>query len=263
VITHLGLDSSVLVGAGWPQPSVALRNVITSCAELNVPVLIPQLVLWELEAVWIRTTASVVKDARESMRNVVRRLPTFNAALGSSPDDAMVAATYHEAVKALEVDWKWTVSPLPPVSLDDAVMRSVKYEPPFADADSGFRDSLIVWSLLQSLAPGNVLGLAAADSAFAQPRMKDAAAAANVKLQIFKSVPEAWTTLEGMVRLSTHFELLAFWEKQNNVYRLPLRLTGQGFKRFSKRTLKCRGTRTASTVRLKLHVRADSFRFRM
>src|SRR5688572_23699305 len=71
-ITHLGIDASALISAGWPKPSVDLENVVIGCRSLDIPVLVPELVLWEAEHVWLRRSMDLVNSARDAVRRVRR-----------------------------------------------------------------------------------------------------------------------------------------------------------------------------------------------
>lgn len=187
-----------------------------ACGQLGVPVLIPELVLWEAEAISLQKTAESIKSADAAFQRAAARISSFELSGHTWPDRQSRKKAYGTTVAELASEWKWSVAPLPKVSLAEAVLRSVHHDAPFADADTGFRDSLIVWSLLEQLQSGNVLGLIASDNAFFEARIKRASTVGGVSLRIFRTPEEAWDTTVRMVRASSTKEVLAYWEQENN-----------------------------------------------
>lgn len=72
-ITHLGVDTSALVGADWPYIASDLDGIFATCNALGVPVLIPKLVLIELDAVYLRKMREAIKDARSDLDDLARK----------------------------------------------------------------------------------------------------------------------------------------------------------------------------------------------
>jgi hypothetical protein len=210
--THLGIDTSVLIGNGWPKASLDLRNVVAACQQLGIPLLIPEIVLAESDAEFARKTEEAIDAARQALSRAAGRLSGGLNANVEWPDEKVRTAAYADAIATLADDWRWTVVPMPKVSLTDAVIQSIRHEPPFPAEDKGFRDSLIVWSLLDRLKKGDILVLIAADKAFADGRMIEAAKRCGIELHVFASPQAAWEVIEKIVRQKTAGEIFAAWE---------------------------------------------------
>jgi hypothetical protein len=169
--SHLGIDTSALIGAGWPHPSLDLDNVVTTCKALEVPVLIPELVLAEAQIVSLERTAEIIQKAQDALRRAGDRLAGLvDPGAITWPNRPARRTAYDSVVKGVSDRWSWTELPLPDVSLGEAVYRSARHEYPFAITDISFRDSLILWSLLDALKPGDILGLIAIDGFFSERR---------------------------------------------------------------------------------------------
>lgn len=216
-ITHLGLDASALIGAGWPHVAFELDDVIQTCNMLGVPVIIPSIVLTEVKAVWQRQTVGVVQRCRDSFSELARRTPgLLDPTILTLPDDRKLKDAYAKAVRDVITRWKPTVAPLPNVSLRDAIGRSARHELPFRDTDSGFRDSLVIWSMLDGLEKGAVLGLLAEDNFFASARALEMAKARGITLVVLKVRQEARAVIERMARITALREVFEASARQED-----------------------------------------------
>jgi hypothetical protein len=106
--------------------------------------------------------------------------------------------------------------PVPDAPLREAVERSARHEHPFAAADTGFRDSVIVWSLLDALKEGDEFGFIAGDTVLGDRRVAETFVQRNIKLRVFKTAGEAWTVTEGMARATALVAKFDEWEKLND-----------------------------------------------
>ena len=213
----LGLDTSALVSGNWPNPSVDLDNVVSTCRELGIPVMIPDLVLTEARVITLDKTAEAIQKASDALAQVEKRLPgvvDFSGVKWPSRKDRQ--NIYDAAVKELERRWGWVAVPVPDVPLRVAVERSARHEHPFATADTGFRDSVIVWSLLDSLKEGDEFGFIAGDTVLADKRVAETFTQRNIKLRVFKTAGEAWTVTESMARATALVAKFDEWEKLND-----------------------------------------------
>ena len=172
VITHLALDTSILVGQGWPHPTVVLDNIVATCQKLGVPVLMPEDALLEVKAECLRQTNAAIEKTRQRVSDLTRR--TAGMVDGDAvkwPTRDEVEAGYGSAADALIARWGCAEVPVPEGKLLETVARSARHEPPFPDGDVSFRDSLIVCSLMDHLKAGDVLGLMARDRFFLDARI--------------------------------------------------------------------------------------------
>ena len=214
--THLAFDTSALVASNWPIPSVELANVADRCRSMGLPMLMPELVLAETETVWMRKTAEAVKAADGAVGRAAGRTPGLAGLSEASwPDHDAQLRFYRSAVTALEKAWQWVRVPLPDVALGVAVQQSVEHTPPFAPEDSDFRDSLIAWSLLEAVGPGDTVALLAKDEQFSKPHIRRAAEQRSVTLVVYRNPQEAWRDTEAMARKAGMAVVLDEWTARN------------------------------------------------
>ena len=131
------------------------------------------------------------------------------------PDRDTELDYYRRTVAGLEEAWDWALVPLPDVTLRDVVLESLAHEPPFAPADSGFRDSVLVRSLLQAVPEGSTIGLIAGDRSFKKPHIDQAAKRRGVRLHVYQSPQEAWRDTEMMIRNAGFLAMLDEWNARN------------------------------------------------
>lgn len=216
--THLGLDTSALIAAGWPNPSVHLANVVESCRSMEIRVLMPELALAEAEAVWVRKTAEAIEKADAAIEKAawqMRGLRLVDLAGLPWPDRDARLDYYRRTVAGLKEAWNWVVVPLPDVALREAVLDSLAHEPPFAPTDSGFRDSVLMWSLLQAVPKGSTIGLIAEDRSFKKPHIDQATKRRGVCLHVYQSPQEAWRDTEMMIKNAGLLTMLDEWNVRN------------------------------------------------
>jgi hypothetical protein len=236
--THLTVDSSALIGSGWPFPAVDLDNVVLGCRKAGIPLLISELALAEVEAVWTRQTADAIQAARRAMSLANRKLPgLIDAESVCWPNETAQRNSYAVALEKLRARWDWRIAPIPQVSLNDAVMRSVRHELPFAETDRAFRDSLILWSLLDQLTPGDHLGMIAADKVFPAQRMIDAASVRQIDLTVFQTPQAAWTVVNDMLHAEETEEFLAELDQERDRLEAALRADRERLDRFVRENL--------------------------
>jgi hypothetical protein len=172
----------------------------------------PELVLAEAEAAWQRKIAETIKNAKKAVSELERRLAAYFSAedlLWPSPDAS--AKYYHTALAEIEGMWRWTVAPIPATSLQATVLSAARHEPPFADGDTGFRDSVILLSLLDQLSEGDVLGLVSEDTRFIKGRISGVEWKKGVTVKVLESAEVAKGVVAALATASQSAELIATW----------------------------------------------------
>lgn len=101
----LGLDTSALISANWPYPSVDLDNIVSTCRELGVPVLIPDLVLVEARVITLEKTADAIQRAKDSLTQTDKRLPGTDFGSFKWPSRNDRENVYDASVKELQQHW--------------------------------------------------------------------------------------------------------------------------------------------------------------
>ena len=216
--THLAIDTSALCATSWPGES-ELDDIVHACRRLEIPVLMSDLVLWEAERVWPRRATDAINEARSVFTTARRRTLYSGEAADAWPTASVLRERYVSAIERVKELWNWSSVPLPNVTLEEAVRRAIAHEPPFPATDTGFRDALILWSLLEQLKAGDILGFIAADNDFrttdAVKRLDQAAAGRGVAIRLFREPKAALSAVEKMLLAGATRERILQWEARN------------------------------------------------
>jgi hypothetical protein len=218
-ITHLGLDTSGLIAGGWPTLVSELDSALGTCNALNVPVLIPEVVLIETEAERLRQSAKALTAGRSALAEA--RHKTFGLVTHEIPplNGEKIQAAYVQAVKQLGQRRPFEIVGLPAdVSLSDALKASALHALPFVPEDKSFRDSMILWSMVAALKRGDVLGILSSDKFFEDARVADFAFDHGIQLRRFKTAREILDFIEQMARVTEFVN--AFKEAESEAQRL-------------------------------------------
>jgi len=212
----LAADTDVLIKENWPFPTAVLQNVAALCRALDMPLAIPELVFVEAREEWLRDTMESLGTAKEQIERLSRRTDgLINHAQVKWPSRAELEAKYDKAVNELIDKWKLRKIPLPSVTLTEAAIRAAAHKPPFKSADKNFRDGLIVWSLLQQVSSGAMLGFLARDNFYSETQVHKAAKSEQVTLLIFKTARDAFGVLETQFNNASLAKARERWQKAN------------------------------------------------
>jgi predicted nucleic acid-binding protein len=167
-----------------------LKNI---CDNLKISIFVPQLVLEE----WIfYYTNEKVKEDFKQIHSLLKRLNSYIV----SKEDISVKINENKIIEELEDYLKNQITRVgigiiqrPKIKLDTLIKRSIKKIRPFKDGDKGFRDTIILYSILshaKKFQKGVHLFITE-DGDFDYPDVFKTASEFGIKLIIFKSLEEA------------------------------------------------------------------------
>lgn len=236
--THVAIDANALYGNHWPSPSAELDNLVLSCNQVAVPVLVPELVLSEAETVWFRRTKESIKAADDKVGQASNRLPhPLRATAVKWPAPEELRQSFRDAAKVTLDRWKVQRVPVPSVSLEAALERAVLHEPPFHTEDANFRDSVIFWSLLDAVPKGSLLAILSADEFFSKRPIARAAADRGIELVQFKSVQAAWEPMEKWMKATAFADGLAELERVSALVQEAVEADRENLERYVRENL--------------------------
>jgi hypothetical protein len=211
--THYVFDANAFIGAGWPHISTTLKNLIVTAEDLAVTILIPDLVLQEVEQVWAELTNRSLDKLRGELSRLSRALEGLMPdLLDQTPDKASVEGYQSALLETIRTEWPdgWPLKilPLPKVSLEQAVRQSAQHQPPFAPTDTAFRDSLILWSILEAVPKGASIAIISGDDFYTSEHATAAAKERGVTLKVFKTPADLWREAETALNQITVAEFM-------------------------------------------------------
>jgi len=146
-IDALYLDTNVLFSENWLSPSAALTQLLDLAKRLGIPVLLPELVIAETCGVFRRDAERDFAKIRDLYHTSIEaRLSKGTSPTLSLPTVKSLSEKYDSQATAKVKELGLVTIPMPTLSLQDAILQSAAYKPPFRDTDIGFRDSIIAMS---------------------------------------------------------------------------------------------------------------------
>lgn len=196
----LYVDTNVLTGSNWPDPSVQLRNVFALASRWSVKVFFPEPVRRETEEHWVRN----VRKKTQAMESAVSDFNRITRAVAGRATIAVeeltrLVARFRENDEKLRDYFHIEQIPYPKRPMAELFEVGTRYEPPFVaeQEGKGFQDAVIFSSILEHLQAHQDLTavLMTSDSAFAKIRSTMfAPACPDAKLEI-QSLDEVFSVL--------------------------------------------------------------------
>jgi hypothetical protein len=168
---------------------------------MKVGILLPEVVELELEAHWRRQFEDKCSRCSSAADAANKHLLDPAAVCVTLPPEEQALAGYRRIVQSIKDQWKITICPLasPPVS--DLVTMSIQRQPPFKDKDSGLRDAVILFSVLEHLRnpPEAVGAFASQDEIFRRPEVAALTSSRGVRVEFFPGLKEILQALENRI----------------------------------------------------------------
>jgi hypothetical protein len=147
-------DTNALLAAGWPDPSVLLRNVFVIGGWWGIQMFLPEPVVKEAEEHWFRRVREQITRADNAARDLQR---VAKPAVCDAKVEHPAIERLHEQYRAKrdEVVAKYAIA-IPPFtkrSVEDIFDLATKYVMPFEydNEGKGFQDVVIFASILEHL----------------------------------------------------------------------------------------------------------------
>ena len=144
---HVYLESSFLIGADWPRLSQPITNVTALCNLIGIPVHLPEPVMRECEAHWIRDWGDRCLKEQATWRQLNERLKILgfaDVAGLSLPTPEQILDQFRMQVRRTLEATQVKLSPLSPRNLESIFRMAIEYVPPFQrdQEGKGFQDTV-------------------------------------------------------------------------------------------------------------------------
>ena len=193
-------DSNELLANGWPDASVKLSNFLYVGHGWGIRPIIPQPVIDETEAHWLRTIearAAALNSAKKELERLARPIQC-EASVGHT-EIAEMRNRYQEYRKQAIEKYGVQIIPYPAKSAEFFFQRATRYVAPFEKEGEGkgFQDSVILQSVLELLqADSQLKGLfLTKDSGMKQARIGDYVPDFDLSRLHFSTLDDAWDHL--------------------------------------------------------------------
>lgn len=193
-------DSNELLANGWPDTSVKLSNLLYVGQGWGIVPVIPQAVMDETEAHWIRTIetkAAALSSAKKEFERLAR--PVICEVRIEHTEIDQMRERYRVYRKQTIERFGIQTIPYPPQAAEFFFHRASRYVAPFEKEGEGkgFQDSVILQSVLEYLqADGQLKGiLLTKDGGMKQARIQEFAPGFDLSRLRFSTLDDAWENL--------------------------------------------------------------------
>ncbi|MCC6750894.1 MAG: DUF4935 domain-containing protein [Deltaproteobacteria bacterium] len=184
------LDTSILRQCPLSDPGRVLGPLLKIAAENEAQIFVPRTVVGE----WVRYHHGQAANLRASITREVRQFRTYEPTVVAPElgdmDEARIRTLLEGALAAHRID----VVETPDVDVADLVESAIWQKPPFDAKGAGFRDAVILETILEH-ASGNYSGasvvFASADRDFALAEVRRRASARGIGIRMARSVVDA------------------------------------------------------------------------
>lgn len=187
---NLVFDASALISENFPEISSSFRQLIEIADLLKINLYIPEIVVKELEQKFIDDTeTSINKIEREhkKLKKIVQ--DKFDLSVPKLRD---IQVAYTEKVQYLIESHKLIIIPIPSINAVELIDRAVKRIPPFEGEDKGFRDAMIIESVIEYGVSNTIQSFVfiAFDKIFENGAIAEAAKSKGIDFRLEKSISD-------------------------------------------------------------------------
>jgi hypothetical protein len=167
-------DTNQLVG--WPRVTAALRRLLDLTEYFQIPMFLPEPVEIELEEAWVRDLTEKNKSLSAKHKDLTKHAASI-VEVGPEPTEAATAAAriaYRAVVAAAKSATAIRSIPTTTKPIRDFVELASRRHPPFNEKGHGFRDAVILWTILDHVKANGfkVCALVTQDGDFSGPEVE-------------------------------------------------------------------------------------------
>ena len=193
------LDSNVLIASNWPKLSGVLESIFTLADIFRIEIYLPEAVEAELQAHWLRIFREKclkITKASAEVNKYLSDLGEEEVSLNFKEEQQALAA-YSKKVDQTKHVWNIRNVPLTSRSIAELFAIVVRQFSPFREADIGFKDAVIYFSIIDQLRTDAAHGGAfvSADRIFLDAKMQELVKAAEVSLAVYTDLSDLHTEL--------------------------------------------------------------------
>lgn len=189
-LDNIVFDTSALKSENFPDLSAAFRKFVDVAKILKIQLFIPDIVVKELEKNYLDCTSdsfNKIKTEQRKLKKVTQE--KVNILL---PDIETLKMDYKKEVESILKNNNLIVIPMPTLRASALVDQAVQHIPPFERNDKGFRDAMIVESIIEFGLNSklNKFTLVAIDNIFKSAEIVTAVKKKKIVLKVEKRVDD-------------------------------------------------------------------------
>lgn len=213
--TAIYFDSNAFIGAGWPTASAQLLQVINLATQLHVELRLPEPVLHELQAHWIRGVTAEWSAANKHIQELnaeARGIARYDK-LGPMPSFEKLRESLAGLTHKIIENFK--LIPITSRALPDIFQLAIRRQATFKDEGRGFQDAVILASIVDHLTSldADDAVLITNDAVFKTSPVNEFVQLAQVKLRVVVSLDELAQLLRNSLKTRVR-ELMDKQEKE-------------------------------------------------
>lgn len=187
---NIVFETSILVSENFPDISIDLKQFFETANILKLDLYIPKIVLRELEQLYIENVFKQINQINKSYKEL--KPYAQEQIFIKLPDVDYLISVYEKNVMGLLEKYNIKVIEIPSLITNDLIEKAIKYIPPFKKDDKGFKDALILESILLHASNNrlNSIILVSGDKIFNSGEIKEYAEKSNINLIIMESLEQ-------------------------------------------------------------------------
>ncbi len=206
-------DTQPLMQSQWPMISTSLDNVLGLSGVFGVSLCIPQPVLDERKAQWFRDLAgkeTALNGAYRSIQQYCKNLCPFEKP--SAIDLVALENAYKREEANVLHNFDISTPPTTTRPVDEFYQHALNKKPPFKEKGTGFKDAVILSTILDHLAAyptDKTAIIVTKDQDFQAKTLKENSKDIRSRLEIFRSLDEVTSKYKAAFEI----DKLQTWEK--------------------------------------------------
>jgi hypothetical protein len=205
-LNYIFFDTSTLISENWPQLSAKLTYCLQLATAMEKKVCFPSVVEQELEIKWLVIFDEKCTQLKKSIEKINKHLLANDLVKIELPDREVALKEYRKKVKIIKDLYHVESIDRPQVDKDTLINMAINYNPPFEEGDKGFKDTIILFSILEHMqkeksADGLII---TQDQIFYDDEISELARKRGLNLKVIESVDQLLKELKKT--LNVHME---------------------------------------------------------
>jgi hypothetical protein len=192
---NIVFDTSALMSENFPDLSAAFRQLSEYANTLGIKLYIPDIVLQELQQKFIDRTNDSFKKIQTEQRKLKKIVQ--ERIIISLPQMDDLVLEYKREIDRIIQNINLIIIPMPSLSARELIDKAVRRVPPFEIGDKGFRDSMIIESIIEYGLNNNInkFMFVAIDKIFENQVIERVASEKGINLEVKRTVDEVNNTI--------------------------------------------------------------------
>jgi hypothetical protein len=198
-LDYIYFDTSALLSENWPQLSAKLISCLQLADPMGKKICLPSVVEQELEIKWLANFDGNSTQLKKLIEKINKHLLANESVKVELPDREVALKEYRKKVQELKDLYHIVSIDRPRVDKDTLINMAINYDPPFEENDKGFKDAIILFSVIEHLQSikfhsGAIIS---GDRVFQDDRILEVAKKQGLSLKIIASMEQLLEELKA------------------------------------------------------------------